>query len=56
MRRRRGSRVALGLTRRSIKAWNGLANVGMLGINERLGFVRKPAWILAAKHDVMHDA
>jgi GNAT superfamily N-acetyltransferase len=34
----------------SIKTWNEVANVGMLGINERLGFVRQPAWIFAARH------
>lgn len=34
----------------SIKTWNEVANVGMLGINERLGFVRQPAWIVAARH------
>jgi GNAT superfamily N-acetyltransferase len=63
--RRRGIALALKLRaiayakaagRPSIKTWNEVANVGMLGINERLGFVRQPAWILAVKHDVMHDA
>lgn len=29
----------------SIKTWNEANNRGMLGINERLGFVRQPAWI-----------
>ena len=29
----------------SIKTWNEANNRGMLGINERLGFVRQPAWL-----------
>ena len=28
-----------------IKTWNEANNQGMLGINERLGFVRQPAWL-----------
>lgn len=28
-----------------IKTWNESNNLGMLGINERLGFVRQPAWL-----------
>ena len=28
-----------------IKTWNEANNRGMLGINERLGFVRQPAWL-----------
>lgn len=32
-----------------IKTWNESTNVGMLAINERLGFVRQPAWITFAK-------
>nr|BAL56655.1 GCN5-related N-acetyltransferase [uncultured Acetothermia bacterium]BAL59324.1 GCN5-related N-acetyltransferase [Candidatus Acetothermum autotrophicum] len=32
-----------------IKTWNDSDNVGMLTINEKLGFVRQPAWITFAK-------
>ncbi len=28
-----------------VKTWNESNNLGMLGINERLGFVRQPAWL-----------
>ena len=31
--------------KRRIKTWNESNNLGMLGINERLGFVRQPAWL-----------
>ena len=34
----------------TIKTWNATVNTGMLAINERLGFVRQPAWITAALH------
>ena len=27
------------------KTWNATTNTGMLAINERLGFVKQPAWI-----------
>jgi GNAT superfamily N-acetyltransferase len=32
-----------------IKTWNESNNVGMLAINEKLGFVRQPAWVTFAK-------
>lgn len=32
-----------------IKTWNDSTNVGMLAINEKLGFVRQPAWITFVK-------
>jgi GNAT superfamily N-acetyltransferase len=32
-----------------IKTWNDSANVGMLTINNKLGFVRQPAWITFVK-------
>ncbi len=32
-----------------VKTWNDTTNVGMLHINERLGFERKPAWITFVK-------
>ncbi|MFN4218250.1 MAG: GNAT family N-acetyltransferase [Candidatus Bipolaricaulia bacterium] len=32
-----------------IKTWNDSANVGMLAINEKLGFMRQPAWITFVK-------
>jgi GNAT superfamily N-acetyltransferase len=32
-----------------IKTWNESGNVGMLAINTKLGFVRRPAWITFAK-------
>lgn len=32
-----------------IKTWNDNTNVGMLAINEKLGFVRQPAWITFVK-------
>lgn len=32
-----------------IKTWNDSSNVGMLAINEKLGFVRQPAWITFVK-------
>lgn len=52
--RRRGIAVALKLRGidhairhgyKVLKTWNESRNVGMLAINERLGFVRQPAWI-----------
>jgi GNAT superfamily N-acetyltransferase len=32
-----------------IKTWNNSSNVGMLHINQRLGFARRPAWITLEK-------
>jgi GNAT superfamily N-acetyltransferase len=32
-----------------IRTWNDVGNVGMLAINDRLGFVRQPAWITFEK-------
>lgn len=32
-----------------IKTWNESTNVGMLAINDKLGFVRQPAWVTFAK-------
>lgn len=32
-----------------IRTWNEVRNTGMLAINERLGFVRQPAWITFGK-------
>ena len=32
-----------------IKTWNDSTNIGMLAINEKLGFVRQPAWITFVK-------
>ena len=32
-----------------IRTWNEVRNIGMLAINERLGFVRQPAWITFEK-------
>lgn len=32
-----------------VRTWNEINNVGMLAINERLGFVRTPAWITLEK-------
>jgi GNAT superfamily N-acetyltransferase len=34
---------------RELKTWNATTNVGMLSINEKLGFVRQPAWICFEK-------
>ncbi len=34
---------------RVIKTWNNSNNVGMLHINRKLGFVRRPAWITFEK-------
>ena len=34
---------------RVLKTWNATSNVGMLEINDALGFVRQPAWIDYAK-------
>ncbi len=34
---------------RTVRTWNDSANRGMLAINERLGFVREPAWISFVK-------
>jgi GNAT superfamily N-acetyltransferase len=34
---------------RELKTWNATTNVGMLAINEKLGFVRQPAWICFEK-------
>ncbi len=33
-----------------IRTWNEVRNAGMLAINERLGFVRQPAWITFERH------
>lgn len=33
----------------TLKTWNATTNVGMLAINEALGFVRQPAWIVMEK-------
>ena len=32
-----------------IRTWNEVQNTGMLVINDRLGFVRQPAWITFEK-------
>lgn len=57
--RRRGLALALKLRaiawaksegRTRIKTWNDQNNQGMLGINTRLGFVRRPAWLDMVKH------
>ncbi len=57
--RRRGLALALKLRaiawaqaqdRPRIKTWNEQNNRGMLGINTRLGFVRRPAWLDMVKH------
>jgi mycothiol synthase len=43
--------IAYGASRgyAEIRTWNAVHNAGMLAINERLGFVRQPAWITYEK-------
>jgi GNAT superfamily N-acetyltransferase len=62
--RRRGIALALKLKGiayakahgfRVIKTWNDTTNRAMLALNERLGFVRQPAWITFAK-ELCEDA